>query len=127
MPFCPARVAVSALLTLLSALPAQAASTLQPQPHPDAVLAEARAYAYTAALSLPVAMVNNEGERIEGAGCNDPRLVIPVTLRLNQIEFCTASVSGEHEYEVQVRFKNGLAFIADQDGVRQVDAAQIVP
>lgn len=115
--------AFSLLLALVTALPARAAAA----PHPDAVLAEARAYAYTAALSLPVAMVNNEGERIEGAGCNDPRLVIPVTLRLNQIEFCTASVSGEHEYEVQVRFKNGLAFIADQNGVRQVDAAQIVP
>lgn len=119
--------AISLLLALLTALPAQAASTPQPQPHPDAVLAEARAYAYTAALSLPVAMVNNEGERIEGAGCNDPRLVIPVTLRLNQIESCTASVSGADAYEVRVHFKNGLAFIADQDGVRQVDAAQIVP
>lgn len=111
------------LLALPTALPAQAASA----PHPAAVLAEARAYAYTAALSLPVAMVNNEGERIEGAGCNDPRLVIPVTLRLNQIEFCTANVSGEHEYEVRVRFKNGLAFIADQNGVRQVDAARTLP
>ena len=121
----PSFSTICALLALSLVSPAHAASTLQP--HPDAVLAEARAYAYTAALSLPVAMVNNEGERIEGAGCNDPRLVIPVTLRLNQIEFCTASVSGEHEYEVQVRFKNGLAFIADQNGVRQVDAAQIVP
>lgn len=120
MPRVPA---FSLLLALGAALPAHAVAV----PQPDAVLAEARAYAYTAALSLPVAMVNNEGERIEAAGCNDPRLVIPVTLRLNQIEFCAASVSGENEYEVQVRFKNGLAFIADQNGVRQVDAAQVVP
>ena len=53
--------------------------------------------------------------------------VFTVSVVLVSTEFCTASVSGEHEYEVQVRFKNGLAFIADQNGVRQVDAARTLP
>lgn len=94
---------------------------------PAAVLAEAHAYAYTAALSLPVAMVNNEGEAIQDAPCTDARLVIPMTLKLGRIESCTASVSGPDTYEVRVRFAGGLSLIADQNGVRQVESLPAAP
>ncbi|WP_157464934.1 hypothetical protein [Deinococcus apachensis] len=95
------------------------------QARDKALWAEANAYMQSLRVSLVVAATEGKSQAVTLASCNDPRILVALPLNRLKIESCKIKLKSESAYTAAVKFSQGLAFVADQNGVRQVDATQL--
>lgn len=94
------------------------------QAYSRAVLTEAAAYVAAVRVDLFVAFVETE-RAIAPTPCRQISPRSGSYLRYLNVERCTASLISGDNFMVTARFTNGLAFVADQDSVRQVDVTSL--
>ena len=123
----PALLAVVLLLAGGGNAGASAALTRLQQAHGRAAATEAYSYVVQVRIALVVAFLDNGKRPLSLTRCDDERLALFATLRFNRVESCSITIRSEDDYHAEVRFAGGLAFVADQDGVRPLDPALPAP
>lgn len=101
--------------------PPAAASALPAQPP---AWTEARAYLADVRAALNVAYLRDRETTVSG-DCDSPRfedITPPATLA---VEACRLSIGSSAEYRVEARFSDGSTWIADPDGIRPVEPAEL--
>lgn len=76
-------------------------------------------------MDLMVAYIDGGNKELGTMNCSDPRLGEPRPLKFLKLTQCKAQIISDKEYTIAAEFNNGFAFVADQDGVRQVDATEL--
>lgn len=64
------------------------------------------------------------GNQPFAAACDDPRVNVQMRPE-SAIESCRVRIDSEDSPQVAIKYSNGWAIVADSQGVRQVDAAQL--
>ncbi|MFB9992727.1 hypothetical protein ACFFLM_12185 [Deinococcus oregonensis] len=95
------------------------------QAQEKAAQAEARADMASLRINLMVASIDGGNKALEVMDCDDARLGEPRPLELLKLTQCKAQIISDSDYTIAAEFNNGFAFVADQDGVRQVEVTAL--
>lgn len=90
-----------------------------------AARAEGMAYMMFLRMGLMVAYIDAGNKVLSPMDCADARLGEPRPLEILKVTQCKAQIISDKEYTIAAEFNDGFAFVADQDGARQVEAAQL--